>query len=283
MQGDRSGFERRSFRDVFKALRECDIAIEAVDARDVGGTRIKRFDRTFTSKLIIVATKKDTLRGVQLPAHTVENYPIFYVSTKTMDGKEELMNRLHEMADEIIERRRMKRQKKKEGKEPSPYHTKSIGFMPDDVVRVMVFGIPNVGKSSLINMIAQRRAAQTGFKAGVTKGPQWIRIGKNLLLCDSPGVVAMRESKEELALKSAFNIEQLEDPEIAVEELVRRFAQEKSRGLSRFYKIEMSENYEEVLERIALARHFVKKGGEPDTQRACMVMLRDFQKGKFIL
>jgi len=278
----RSGFERRSFRDVFWALRQCDIAIEVVDARDIGGTRITRFDRTFTSKLLIVATKKDTLVGVKLPPKTVEGYPIFYVSTKTMDGKKELMEKLHSMEEEILQRRKDRRNKRRDGREADPIHLRT-GFAPDMIVRVMVFGIPNVGKSSLINMIAQRRAAAAGFKAGVTKGPQWIRIGPHMLLCDSPGVIALRESAEELALKSAFNIEQLEDPEIVAEELVRRVVEEKSKGLARFYKIEMSSNYEEVLERIAIARHFVKKGGEPDVQRACMVLLRDFQKGKFVL
>ena len=298
----RSGFERGSFRDVYKALRECDIAIEVVDARNIEGTRLHRLDRTFKSKLVIAAAKCDLVLGCPKEMRTRDGQHVIFTSTRSAKGKELLFEEILRMGQGIRDRDALRRQKKREKRDTSgdiysqqigrqaagmggQRHVKTGGtgaFAATGMIKIMVFGIPNVGKSSIINMVASRKVARTGFKVGVTRGPQWVSLGKGMLLCDSPGVVPMHSSKGELALKAAYDVDRLEDTEEVAEGLIREFVLEKSDKLAKCYGIEMSDNPEEVLERIAIKRNFVKKGGVPDIERAIVTVLRDFQKGKFI-
>ncbi|MBQ4425654.1 MAG: ribosome biogenesis GTPase YlqF [Lachnospiraceae bacterium] len=149
-------------------------------------------------------------------------------------------------------------------------------------LRLMVVGIPNVGKSTLINSLAGRASAKTGDKPGVTKGRQWIRLSASLELLDTPGILWPKFEDEtvgqNLALIGSVNEEVLERTELAV----IGFARLKERcpeRIKEIYGLEEEDPYD-FLEALARRQAILKKGGEADTERTAMRFLDDLRKGK---
>lgn len=149
-------------------------------------------------------------------------------------------------------------------------------------VRAMVIGVPNSGKSTLINSLSPVKRAATGNRPGVTRGKQWISIGGGVELLDSPGVLYPDFSDEPKALKLALigsvRDEVVDTAELAKEgyKLFRRLFPE---ALDKRYGEELPADADAALERIALRRGLVLKGGAPDTERAAAALIADYRKG----
>jgi ribosome biogenesis GTPase A len=152
------------------------------------------------------------------------------------------------------------------------------------VVRAMVVGIPNVGKSSFINRIAKRKAAEVSDKPGVTKGKQWIAVDTGLELLDTPGILwpkfDSREIGENLAFTGAVKDDVL-DREALAANLMVRLRDICPGALTERYKIipEPEKNGFELLE-AAKKRGFLVKGGEADLERMSSVLLDEFRDGR---
>ncbi len=150
-------------------------------------------------------------------------------------------------------------------------------------VRAMVVGIPNVGKSTLINSLAKKAAAKTGNKPGVTKGNQWIRLNQRVELLDTPGILWPRFEDPQvgicLALIGSVNDEVLDLGELAAEGI--RFLQTDYPGvLAERYGLREEQEPYQILEDIAKVRKCLQKGGEPDVGKAVRLFLDDFRIGK---
>lgn len=149
-------------------------------------------------------------------------------------------------------------------------------------IRVGVVGYPNTGKSSIINVLAGRKAARTSPIAGFTKGKQWIRISEDVLLIDTPGVIPTKEKSEvELVMKDA--VTQVEDPEGVATELLEKLCKKNRRAIEQFYNIEAKDDPYETLEAIAKAKHKLKKGGLLDLDAAGRMIIEDWQRGKLVI
>ncbi len=150
-------------------------------------------------------------------------------------------------------------------------------------IRAMVVGIPNVGKSTFINAFAGKACAKTGNKPGVTKGKQWIKLDKSLELLDTPGILWPKFEDQavgiRLALIGSVNDEILITTELAME-LIQILKENYPAALKERYQIETQENPLDMLIDIASKRHFVKKGEEPDIEKAAAVLLEEFRSGK---
>lgn len=159
-------------------------------------------------------------------------------------------------------------------------------------IRVMVLGIPNVGKSSLINRISKKTTMEVGNRPGVTKSKQWIRIGKNQELLDTPGVLWPKFQDEMQALNLAFTgsikDDVLEISEIAFELLKYLYKNYLDYLLSR-YKISKEEiekinnksnNIYELMKLIAKKRGSIISGGEVDEEKISRIIIEDFRSGK---
>ena len=150
-------------------------------------------------------------------------------------------------------------------------------------VRAMVVGIPNVGKSTLINSLAGKACAKTGNKPGVTKGKQWIRLNKNVELLDTPGLLWPKFEDEKvglhLAMIGSVNDEILDVTELSCELLIKIRSQKPGQIANR-YGIDENGSAYELLEKIAKARGCLKKGEELDTGKAAMIVLDEFRSGK---
>jgi ribosome biogenesis GTPase A len=138
--------------------------------------------------------------------------------------------------------------------------------------RAMVVGIPNTGKSSIINGLLRRTAAKTEDKAGVTRSLQWFRVQPKLEVMDTPGIlvpkIATPEAQWQLALTGALPRERF-----AAEEVVDRFA-----AWAREHRPHLDVP---DLERFARGRGFARRGGEVDLHNAAGAFLKDFNDGKF--
>ncbi len=152
-------------------------------------------------------------------------------------------------------------------------------------VRAMIAGIPNVGKSSFINRLAGRKAAETSDRPGVTRGRQWIRIIDGLELLDTPGILwpkfESKEVGENLAYTGAVK-DDVVDREALAGNLMLRLAELCPQKLTERYKItpEDGQNGHELLSRAAKKRGFLLSGGELDTDRMAAVLLDEFRGGK---
>lgn len=145
--------------------------------------------------------------------------------------------------------------------------------------RVMVVGMPNVGKSSIINKLTRSSKTKIGAKAGVTRQQQWVRINPQLDLLDTPGIIPMKQDDQARAQKLAFVNSVSENAysnEIVAEQLLKLLSDKYPQTVKDYYKLEN----EITLENISLSRNWIKTGGEPDFERTSIYVLRDFRDGK---
>ena len=147
--------------------------------------------------------------------------------------------------------------------------------------RVMVVGMPNVGKSSIINKLTKSSKTKTGAKAGVTRQQQWVRINPRLDLLDTPGIIPMRQDDQVAALKLAFVNSVSENAysnDIAAKELFDLLVEKYPSCLKNYYNLDDSD--ELTIENLALKRNWIISGGMPDIERTSVYLLRDFREGK---
>ena len=144
--------------------------------------------------------------------------------------------------------------------------------------RVMVVGMPNVGKSSIINKLTKSSKTKIGAKAGVTRQQQWVRINPQLDLLDTPGIIPMKQEDQQRAKKLAFVnavSENAYSNEIVAKELLGLLNEKYSEIVKEFYKVD-----DLTLENIAKSRNWIVTGGNPDIERTSVYVLRDFREGK---
>ena len=238
-----------------RVIEISDIVLEVLDARfpkEMQNKDIEKLVRNKGKKIIYVLNKSDlTLKRDQ------RLNPRVFVSCKNRKGISELRNKIKIEAAKI--------------KKTEDY----------DRVQVGVIGYPNTGKSSLINLLIGKASAKTGSEAGFTKGIQKLRLTKDILLLDSPGVISAEEYSMTNEEKIAQHVKvggrshnQIKDPEFALNEIIKS----NQKDLETFYKINFK-NAEDLIEKIGKRKGFLKKGGEVNSDRAARAVLKDWQLG----
>jgi len=151
--------------------------------------------------------------------------------------------------------------------------------------RAMVVGMPNVGKSSIINKLTKSSKAKIGAKAGVTRQQQWVRINPKLELLDTPGIIPTKQENQLQAAKLAFVSSVSENaysPESVAQALLNLLSEKKYEAqVKEYYRVEVLS-----LEAIAQSRNWILKKDSLDTERTAKYILKDFREGrlgKFIL
>lgn len=152
-------------------------------------------------------------------------------------------------------------------------------------VRVMVVGIPNVGKSSFINQVAGRKSAKAENRPGVTRGKQWITVERGLELLDTPGILWPKFEDPEVGLKLAYTgavKDNVVDVETLAVHLMELLGQKYPRALEGRYKLTVPETFQgyELLEAAGRKRGMLISGGEVDTERMSRVLLEEYRSGK---
>ena len=249
-------------------LQAVDVLFEVRDARLPFSSGHPKIKELFGNKpRIIVLCKEDLADKKQLPPalkHLAEKdgNASLSLSLKITKGKDRLVQLAVNLCKEKIEARKRK------------------GLLARPL-RAAVVGLPNVGKSSLINWIAGKKKAQVANTPGVTRGNSWIRIHPQIDLLDTPGILPIVSFKGEQAIKLGLcNIlpsDQYDNDDLALWAL-NLLSIDYDEYLNT-YRSEGSASGVD-LERIAIARHCVKAGGVPDLQRASAVFLSELRGGK---
>lgn len=147
--------------------------------------------------------------------------------------------------------------------------------------RIMVVGLPNVGKSTIINKLTRSSKTKTGAKAGVTRQQQWVRINLQLELLDTPGIIPMRQEDQNRAVKLAF-VNSVGDNAYSNDTIAAKLLEvlnEKQKNIFKnFYKLQNETDL--TVENIALERKWLSAGGSADIERTSGYILKDFREGK---
>ena len=146
--------------------------------------------------------------------------------------------------------------------------------------RVVVVGLPNVGKSSIINKLTKSSKTKVGAKAGVTRQQQWVRINPNIDLLDTPGIIPMKQDDQMKAKKLAFVNSVSENAysvELVAKELLDLVSQNEKYAqiFKNYYGVENL-----TVEDIAIKRNWLRNSAEPDTERCAGYVMKDFRDGK---
>ena len=153
------------------------------------------------------------------------------------------------------------------------------------VLRVMVLGIPNVGKSTFINKVSGRKTAKAEDRPGVTRTKQWVPVDKTLELLDTPGILWPKFEDPEVGIRLAFT-GAIKDDVVDIEELAMRLmdylGKNYPQAISERYKVVPADGDDgwELLQKAARRRGFFISGGEVDTERMSRILLDEFRGGK---
>lgn len=271
------GHMAKTRRQITEDLKLIDIVIELLDARIPLASRNPDIKEITKNKKKIILLNKCDLADDKLNQKWVEalskEAPTILTDSNSGKGIDKVLKKI----DEIMEPEKIRQQNR---------------GIKNKTTRVMILGIPNVGKSSFINRIAKRNTAVVGNKPGVTKQKQWIRIGKNIELLDTPGVLWPKFQDEKIALNLAFTgtikDDILERIEIAYELLKKLYAEYPVIVKERFKitdtDIEFVEQQEnkiyELMKVIGKKRGALISGGEVDDEKVSRIILDDFRSGK---
>ena len=258
---------RRMMQEDIKLI---DLIIELVDARVPLSSRNPDIDELGKNKARLILLNKADLADQAVNEAWIAyfqklGYTVVQINSKSGAGIKSISQKVQEACKEKIERDRRR----------------GIKNRP---IRAMVAGIPNVGKSTFINAYAGKNCAKTGNKPGVTKGKQWIRMGKGLELLDTPGILWPKFEDQNVGLRLAM-IGSINENILNIEELsllAIDFLRENYPGLiAKQYEVsEEAEKPLTVLEQIADRRKCLAKGGEYDYAKAAAIFMDDFRNGR---
>ena len=267
------GHMAKTKRQIIEDLRLIDVVVEVLDARIPVSSHNPDLDGIIKNKKRIVllnksdlAEEKENLRWVEYFKN--KNVKAVIVDSNSGKGIEQSIKAIKEIMNDELQKQIAK------GK---------IG----KTIRIMILGIPNVGKSSYINRATKKVSAKVGNRPGVTVQKQWIKLDKQIEMLDTPGVLWPKFQTDEIALNLAFTgtikDDIMERTEIAYYLLKYLLANYRTNLLER-YKLEDS-NYEEdvagLMEIIGRKRGAIVSGGKVDLEKVSRIILDDFRTGKF--
>ncbi|MBO6303755.1 MAG: ribosome biogenesis GTPase YlqF [Selenomonadaceae bacterium] len=263
------GHMKRAKDIILENLKLVDVVVELLDARAPLSSKNPMLDEILENKTRIIAMNKADLADKNiLKKYTAyfreKGIKAVYISS-TGGAPKNLLRAVETAAEE-------KTQKwVKNGAKPR-------------AARVMILGIPNVGKSTLINSIAGKNKAKAADTPGVTRNKQWVKIGKNLELLDTPGILWPKFDDPKIGLNLAFlgaiNDEVYDNEKVAVL-LIEKIKNIANENLIARYKLQTTEKSgEEILEDIGKKRGCLVKGGAVDTLKAAKIVLTEFRSGK---
>lgn len=267
------GHMTKTKRQIQASLKLVDAVAEIIDARIPVSSRNPDLDSIIQKKPRVVLMNKCDMAdpsSTQKWINYFKNNGIVAIpiDCKTGRGINKFVSSVNEVLKEKIEKQKAK------------------GLL-NPTVRVMIVGIPNVGKSTFINRISKNRKAKAEDKPGVTRGNQWFTINKGFEVLDTPGVLWPKiEDKivgERLAFTGAVK-DQIMDTELLAMRLLDFLKVEKNPIFVERFKLqnEPIENIEsyELLELIGRKRGMLISGGEIDTERAAIMLLDEYRSAK---
>ena len=246
-------------------LKLVDVCVEVLDARIPVSSRNPILAELTANKVRVLVLNKSDLADEAKTAEWAEKLRqdgayVLVTNCNTGAGSAALVKLLEKIRDEKNEGRERKKD-----------------------LRLMIVGIPNVGKSSLINRLTGKKAAKTGNKPGVTRGKQWISLGEHMMMLDTPGILWPKFEDPKVGLNLAFcgSIkDEIMDLETLGMELIGVLARDYPDLLSVRYKLEeIAETPLDNMENIARKRGFILPGKRIDYERTARTVIDEFRAG----
>lgn len=277
------GHMAKTKRQIIEDIKLIDVVVEILDARIPNASINTDIQPYITDKKrVVVLNKSDLAEEEQnkkwIKYYENKNIPAVLTCSNSGVGINEVIKKIEKVYSQ----------------ERENYSSKGRSGKS---IRVMVIGIPNVGKSSFINRITKKTSTQVGNKPGVTRQKQWVRVNENIELLDTPGVLWPKFENEQIALKLAYTgtikDDILEKVEISYE-LLKYLLQNNMKNVLERYnldKIEIeeilsntdrmeNENILEIMYIIGKKRGAIVSGGNIDEEKVANILLDDFRSGK---
>lgn len=274
------GHMLKTKKQIIEDLKLIDVVVELLDARIPKSSRNPDIQRIVQNKKRIVLLNKSDLAEEKETKKWIEYYKNNNTTAISCDanlgkGIKEILKQIDNTMEEKMQKAASKGRIKRN-------------------IRIMILGIPNVGKSSLINRLCNKKSAVVGNRPGVTKQKQWVRIANNIELLDTPGVLWPKFEDEHVALNLAYTgsikDEVLETIEVSFKLLIYLYNNYKSNLLERYKitegeleQINSEDENEEIynlMKLIGRKRGAVVSGGEIDDEKTAKIILNDFRNGK---
>jgi len=248
-----------------------DIVIELLDARVPYSSKNPDMDNLAKDKLRIIVMNKADLADAEATKKWKEyfenkNFEVILTNSTSGKGINDITTVSRELMKEKVERL------KKRGRI----------FVP---TRAMIVGIPNVGKSTLINKYVGKPMTKTGDVPGVTRSKQWVKVKKDFELLDTPGILWPKFEDQRVGLKLAFTgaiKDEIMDIYTLAVKLIEILIKRHPSSLKTRYNIDFDENElpENILIKIGESRGFRIKGGHVDTERTAIILIDEFRASK---
>lgn len=263
------GHMTKALRMMEEEVKLVDNLIYVIDSRAVKASLNPTFDKLLNNKTVLyVLNKSDLVNKTDLSAWQQklknEGKKVITANSTASGISKSVIESVKELNADKINR----------------YLAKGV----NKSIRSMVIGVPNSGKSTLINALCGQKRTITGDRPGVTRGKQWVVLSKGIEILDTPGTLSPAFENQEIAKHLAFigSIKEdiLDINELAIE-LIAFYREHYPKNLSERYNIKVNEGSDlEILESIAKSRGAVLKGGSLDVGRAARAVIDDYRKQK---
>ncbi len=260
------GHMKKTRELIAENLKMVDIVIEVIDARIPVSSRNPIIDELVKNKRRLIVLNKSDLSDPAANEAWAEHFKkqgnlVLSMNCMTGSGVGQLYKLLSRLQDE-----------------------KNEGQLRKKSLRMMIVGVPNVGKSSLINRMTGKKSAKTGDRPGVTKGKQWLGLENGMQLLDTPGILWPKFEDPQVGLNLAFcgsiKDEILDTASLALE-LIKVLQRDYPQLLRERYKLdELDEDALVNMEAIAAKRGFILPGKRIDYERCARTLLDEFRSGK---
>ena len=262
------GHMAKTKREISEKINLIDIVFEVIDSRIPISSKNNEITKMIGNKpRILVMTKSDlcdkevTLKWKEY--YEKEGYNVVLVDLIHDKNLNSIMTLTNKLAKELNEKRKAK------------------GLKPRKV-RILILGIPNVGKSTLINKLVGKKATNVGNRPGVTKSLEWIRINENFELLDTPGILPPHYEDKKISLNLAL-LGSIKEDILPLDELysylIKYLKENYPDALNNRYKVDSSLEEYLLTEQIAKNRGLLQKGGTIDEDSTKKLVLKEFKEG----
>ncbi|MBO8167097.1 MAG: ribosome biogenesis GTPase YlqF [Thermotogae bacterium] len=254
------GHVEKAKKQIAKHLKAVDAIVELLDARIPFTSRAYEYERLFQNKPVIFVLNKEDLADASITKRWLKHFqqkgqPVLATNLKNVNVKDFLVKRVMPFVK-------------------SKFTEK----------RIMIVGIPNVGKSTFINRLRGKKSLAVGNKPGVTRGVQWITAAKGLIVLDTPGILYTRLHSPSIVTKllavGAMPFEKMDTIEAAKSVFNLLFERYSNAPLEKRLGNPFVD-FMDFLNKFSIKRGFLKAHGEVDLERGAFVFLREIADGKF--
>lgn len=262
------GHMKKTKEIIIDNLKLVDVVLEIIDSRIPISSRNPMIDEIVADKPRMIIMNKSDLSDPEENKKWVKKFRDEGIPALLMNSKENVpVDKIYKEARTLLKDKFEKNEKNN---------------IDNPMIRMMIVGVPNSGKSTFINKVSKKKGAKVGNRPGITQTKQWIKTGSNIQLLDTPGIL-WPKFEEKIGLHLSFT-NAIKDEVLNIEDLTLKFLEEMKENnpeaLVERYGIDPALPALEIYEAIAKKRGAIISGGDFDYTRTANIILNDFRSGK---